>query len=528
MYRLIGVGGFIRGKKFDLHEGVNIIGRGEHSNVVLNFDGISKKHFQITLHNNAIALEDLGSSNGTFVNEKLVSQKYLEIGDIISVPGAILRLVKAKDKMENNVQENQADLPNYSGVETIEEVWESNKNKGDQTFIDKFKYIFKVKLMKIVYEFNLSYEWHSILVFSIFSFVVINNLLTIGPILEDSRKLLISELKDRGRQYVEEVERTNAGILSRMEIDNVNDSSLKSSSSDIQSYLIFDASGRIIRPVDKLNTYVNDSFSVGLMEWVKQKQENSNKVYTRNINDQAIGVGKAITVMNLDNQRENVVGYVSLVFKPKTLTEAAMSNKIAYIESLIISCFAAIFFIALIYYLTTRHIEELNLQIELMQKGKMKEIKNSYLMSELIPLKKNMNSVLQRFKELSFNDGSMVEHEGEETYVEALHSVLKCVKSSALVLDSARNIKFLNESAEELLGLRETMSQGSSVLDTLRDQGLAATIVDLCDQSSNNHGVVQIAAYEIKGVMYNISVMSLIGKDSFAKGFFVGFVIHES
>lgn len=156
--------------------------------------------------------------------------------------------------------------------------------------------------------------------------------------------MLVGELRLRAKQYVDEVERTNAVMLSRLQIDNINDLSLRQAETDIQSYLIFDASGRIIRPVDKLNTHINDSFAVSLMTWSKQNEDNAGRVFTKSIGEGEIGVGKAIKVLNIETQRENIVGYVSIKFKPVTLTTIAMNNRLAYVKALIISEFQQLSF----------------------------------------------------------------------------------------------------------------------------------------------------------------------------------------
>ena len=64
-----------------------------------------------------------------------------------------------------------------------------------------------------------------------------------------------------------------------------------------------------------------------------------------------------------------------------------------------------------------------------------------------------------------------------------------------------------------------------NLLDTARNEGVAATIIDLCDQSANNTGTHQSEIYELQGKDYSINVTSLMGKDNFAKAFYISFVV---
>ena len=61
------------GREFLLRTGENSIGR-EAADVILTDSAVSRKHACITIGESAIEIEDLGSTNGTFVNgEKLES-----------------------------------------------------------------------------------------------------------------------------------------------------------------------------------------------------------------------------------------------------------------------------------------------------------------------------------------------------------------------------------------------------------------------------------------------------------------------
>ena len=66
-----------------------------------------------------------------------------------------------------------------------------------------------------------------------------------------------------------------------------------------------------------------------------------------------------------------------------------------------------------------------------------------------------------------------------------------------------------------------------SLLDVAREQGLAATIIELCDNSANNEGTSQSNTYELQGDEYNIFVNALLGKDGFAKVYYVTFIRDE-
>ena len=155
MYRIVAVGGRLRGKEFDLKDGVNTVGRSQDCTIVIEQDGISKTHMQITVSGESCFLEDLGSSNGTFVNGKLVKKKTLEDKDKIALPNIIFQLVYVKEKkiiIKKQVAKNEE-----------EDLSLDSKEVAPKDFFGRIKFAFKHKLMQVLYGFNEQYEWNFII-----------------------------------------------------------------------------------------------------------------------------------------------------------------------------------------------------------------------------------------------------------------------------------------------------------------------------------------------------------------------------
>lgn len=95
-YALKFISGKYQGGEFPLKGDKQlIIGRSSELDIVLVEDMVSRKHAKITLTSGKITIEDLGSTNGTFVNGEKVKTSRLKEGDRILVGTSILKLVKA-------------------------------------------------------------------------------------------------------------------------------------------------------------------------------------------------------------------------------------------------------------------------------------------------------------------------------------------------------------------------------------------------------------------------------------------------
>ena len=68
-----------------------LIGRGDAADLFLDADGVSRKHAKIVNTGGAINLIDLGSTNGTYLNNKRIDVATLREGDRIQVGQVVMR-----------------------------------------------------------------------------------------------------------------------------------------------------------------------------------------------------------------------------------------------------------------------------------------------------------------------------------------------------------------------------------------------------------------------------------------------------
>lgn len=95
---LLVVGGDLNGTIFDLEDGETVVGRNPDCTIPLEFQGISRQHFKITVNNDIATVSDMGSSNGTFVNNKKIEgSPELSKGDTIKIGSIALKFLPKGD-----------------------------------------------------------------------------------------------------------------------------------------------------------------------------------------------------------------------------------------------------------------------------------------------------------------------------------------------------------------------------------------------------------------------------------------------
>ena len=82
-----------------------MIGRRSDNDVVINNLGVSSQHAKIEQGSSGFIFTDLNSTNGSFVNQKAVTSKTLEDGDVITIGKHSLLFSAETEEDENNAEE---------------------------------------------------------------------------------------------------------------------------------------------------------------------------------------------------------------------------------------------------------------------------------------------------------------------------------------------------------------------------------------------------------------------------------------
>ncbi len=82
------------GQRVDVETGVTI-GRGSDCDLSLQDTYLSSRHARVDNDDGDLSIEDLGSTNGTYVNQELVRGRvHLERGDVVQVGGVLFEVVR--------------------------------------------------------------------------------------------------------------------------------------------------------------------------------------------------------------------------------------------------------------------------------------------------------------------------------------------------------------------------------------------------------------------------------------------------
>lgn len=103
------------GAKHPLKPGEMIIGRSSQAQLQIDHESVSRRHARIVLTESGVLVADLGSTNGTYVNDEPVQERQLTHGDLIKVGRTILKYLST-DNIEGAYYEEIHRLTTIDGL----------------------------------------------------------------------------------------------------------------------------------------------------------------------------------------------------------------------------------------------------------------------------------------------------------------------------------------------------------------------------------------------------------------------------
>jgi pSer/pThr/pTyr-binding forkhead associated (FHA) protein len=94
-------------KVIPLSKPTTVLGRSQECDLRIPLDSCSRKHCQIIMQDNVLRVKDLGSSNGTFVNNQRIEETGLAAGDRLTI-GPVVMTVQVDGKPADSVAQSES------------------------------------------------------------------------------------------------------------------------------------------------------------------------------------------------------------------------------------------------------------------------------------------------------------------------------------------------------------------------------------------------------------------------------------
>src|SRR5437764_1088132 len=91
---LVVIHGLDLGRKYDLMREQTVVGRSSKADIQVDQEAISRNHARFSITGARVSLKDLGSTNGTYVNDEMIStDMQLRNGDLVKIGRTIFKFI---------------------------------------------------------------------------------------------------------------------------------------------------------------------------------------------------------------------------------------------------------------------------------------------------------------------------------------------------------------------------------------------------------------------------------------------------
>lgn len=119
-FRLVMRSGPSVGKVYPLDKNELFLGRDLSNDIVINDPEISRRHSRLYMQGNGYIIEDLGSTNGTFVNgQRLMGPNMLRPGDVITFGERMNLVFESSDFDQDATMVSPSSRPVYEGQDPV-------------------------------------------------------------------------------------------------------------------------------------------------------------------------------------------------------------------------------------------------------------------------------------------------------------------------------------------------------------------------------------------------------------------------
>lgn len=135
------ISGPLIGKMYLLENEETVVGRAEDVDICISDSRVSRHHLHILLYKGQAIIEDLGSTNGTFVNGQRIKRHMLANNDKVHISSDTLFKFALGDKAERMFQEEMHQMANYDAVTGV-----LNKHAFSKRVQEEFSYAKRTKM----------------------------------------------------------------------------------------------------------------------------------------------------------------------------------------------------------------------------------------------------------------------------------------------------------------------------------------------------------------------------------------------
>lgn len=488
MWSIQFLNGPLKGKNIKIHD-QDIVGRSKNCSIHIPHNSVSKKHCRFYLQENQLYIEDLNSSNGSFINGKKITNSQIQNGAQLNLHD--LQAIITSGEQEFNFQDS-------SSTKTTE---------GTNTKFNSLKELLHNKIETVVlpgiYKLPELLDFHYVLGIFLIGFVLIMTSLSYIPLRTLLKSSIQKESQKRALGIAKHLASLNKVYLQKGPRAAISTSVALQESGVEQALIISAENNRIIAPLSEQGKFppenINNLF-VGI---------DKNNDYFKQLDSSTIIAIKPIQFLSQSAELKTLA-YAVIIYNMGSLSFSDGRALSLFIQTLFIGLLIGSILFFFLFKIISYIFNQLNKQMHTSLEENQGNVNIPYQFPPLQKCIEQINNILNRVALLK-DKGSQAGSKQELIYdkFDEVNKVTQLIGYPSLILDY-RNHKIIstNPQADQLFG----DSLLHQEVENLADQSLKLNLQDLLERSKKEDSISGFI--ELQDYTYNIQLQLLFGLKS--------------
>lgn len=507
------------GEIFELKMGRNVVGRAPQCDVKLTSAGVSKEHSELTVYKEKIVINDLKSSNGTYLNGVRLQSGVIRLGDKLGIHNVLVDIVPSESAriqppapvhasnfsnpaMQPSGQ-NYRSIPNHTYASPGATSPMANAPApayhpgGLQALTDKFSdYIEKVALPG-VYKLPTLIEFKMVLLGFVVLFIFTTTLLSMIPMVAISRASIIGEGKRRAGSIARTLATLNQSALLQNSYSTLTTNQAESEDGVKQVLIIQQSDGMILAPATRAGTIPDLPFvHVARREMRPQAVE---------VDSSTIGASFPIGLFDPNTGEQSVKAHAIVLYDTGSMAFDDGRAISLFMQSLVIASIIGFLIFYFMYKLIEFPIASLNAQLDVALRDKKDSTEVDFLFPPFQALIGNINSLLTRYVhgvQDESSSGNFINKEGEA------ENLIQLIGFPSLAIGKEGRIIACSGSFAQLVRV-DLSSLQSHMYTAIPDVAFQQNIEHLVSKSRENSRITHTDQLEFSGHLCILSCQAI-------------------
>ncbi|MCB9027220.1 MAG: FHA domain-containing protein [Bdellovibrionaceae bacterium] len=523
------------GQMVNLKQGQNLIGRQPSCDIPIAHPGISKHHCVIAVSPNEITINDLDSSNGTFVNGLKVKSYRLSANDNISMYDIMAEIINVADvnkrfhpanmnisQFFGNAAINQNPHPEAQfqgqahGQAQPEMNPESIKQniyipKGLEGFVKLAQTYIEEVILPGIYKLAEWTEFRWVLLMFMAIFIIFVTSLSAIPLMRILKASIEKESQRRALTIARTLAKINQIPLMEGQDANVSVDLANREPGVSKSYIFSNVDNMIISPPSMSGRYPNEKF-------VHTARKEGQEVVEQ-IDSSTIGALVPIEYYNPQTGSQSIAAYAVVVYDMGTLAVDDGRTISLFIQTFFIAVIVGSILFFFLYKLIQYPIVSINKQLDRALRDGTQQLQLNYQFPVIQELIANIGSALSRIGSGSVSD--IPEQDFETDRNQEMANLVQLIGFPAMAVQAIdQSIAAINSAFEEKTGLPSSEYLYGNV-NNINDQSLKLSIEDLIERVNKIPDQMATNELEFNGVKHEIIAQGVQGSKKLSYILFV-------